>query len=383
MPWKESSVTEQRRALVEAVLAGTESIGVVSKRFGVSRQTAHKFLRRWKRDGPAGLVDHSRRPRGVKSWGWNWMARLAAARRRHPTWGARKLRWLLVQRWPGRVPGVRTLHRWLKRLGLTKRRKSLRRRIVLNGAVQPTPAIHSNDVWTFDHKGWFPTRDGHKVEPLTVRDLASRYVLWTRPLRARNERAIRSLCVRLFKRYGCPRVIRCDLGAPFFGDGPHGFTRLSLWWWRLGIAVEFVRRGVINNNAHEQMHGVLHREVPIAANLPAQRQALERWRRLYNERRPHESLQLTPPARIYQPQPAPLPHLRPPRYPSGWITRRVQRNGEVCLPRWRGTIGRAFAGLTVGFQRSGNGRFAAYFDRLLLGHLDFARSRKLLLTVAR
>jgi Integrase core domain. len=279
------------------------------------------------------------------------------------------------------LPAERTLQRWLATAGLTRRRL-WRRHVVLQRGVAPTPARHSNHVWTIDLKGWFRTHDGSKIEPLTVRDLASRFVLCTQPLASRGEPTVRRVCARLFRRYGRPRVIRCDRGAPFFGDGPHGFTRLSLWWWRLGIRVEFVRRGRINNNAHEQMHAVLQAELVIAATPIAQARALARWRKRYNEARPHDALGLRTPASLYRPRPTPLPDLHVPTYPAAWLVRPVRRSGGIYLPGWRGTIGRAFGGLPVGLKPIGPQSYHVYFGTLLLGELDLRGRRKLMLTPA-
>ena len=33
-----------------------------------------------------------------------------------------------------------------------------------------TEAIDANDVWCMDFKGWFRTRDGMRIDPLTVQD---------------------------------------------------------------------------------------------------------------------------------------------------------------------------------------------------------------------
>jgi putative transposase len=384
MPWKKSSVVAQRYALVKALLAEWESAGETCQRFGVSRQTGYKFLRRFAARGKQGLQDRSRRPRGAPDHGREqWRRRLLRLRKRHATWGARKLRWLLRRRFRAvGLPSVRTLQRWLAQAGLSRTRPRLRRRTVLGPAKPATLARRPNAVWTFDLKGWFSTGDGSKVEPLTIRDLWSRYLLWTRPLAPRSERNVRRICQRLFRRHGCPAVIRCDRGAPFYGDGPQGFTRLSLWWWRLGIRVEFVRRGRIDNNAHEQMHGVLQAELTIARTVAAQAQRLERWRQRYNHERPHEALGLRPPASRYRSQPAPVPRLQRPHYPAGWVVRQVQRNGEVYLPHWRGTISRAFAGLPVGFQPLGPCRYRVYFARWLIGELDLSASAKLRLLVS-
>lgn len=381
MPWKNSSVLAQRRALVRGMLAGVEAVSVWCRRFGVSRQTAYKFLHRFRREGLAGLRERSRRPSTCCSAAARrWRQRLLRLRRTHSSWGARKLRWLLQQRFGrAQLPGERTLQRWLQAAGLSRRRTRRRRRARARPQVRATRARTSNHVWTIDLKGWFRTGDGRKVEPLTIRDLYSRYVLWCQPLARPDEASVRAVCQRLFRRYGVPRVIRCDRGSPFFGDGPWGFTRLSLWWWRLGLRVEFVRRGLIDNNAHEQMHRAMQEELRLAPTPREQAYRLRQWRRQYNHVRPHEALGLKPPARVYRPRPRPLRRLCRPCYPSPWPVRRVQRNGEVSLAGWHGSIGRAFGGLLVGFAPIGPQRYRVYFARLLLGELDLAHDRRLLL----
>ena len=64
----------------------------------------------------------------------------------------------------------------------------------------------------------------------------------------------------------------------------------------MGIRVEFVRRGSINNNAHEQMHGVMKNELVIAATARAQARGLQRWTKCYNCDRPNEAIGLRTPA---------------------------------------------------------------------------------------
>lgn len=117
-----------------------------------------------------------------------------------------------------------------------------------------------------DWKGRVRTGDGAQLEPLTVRDLGSRYVLWAWPLARHDDAAVREVCRRLFRQHGLPRAIRTDLGGPFCGPGPYGLTTLSLWWHRLGIGVEFAHRRLgLNNNAHEQLHAVMQRETSYSS----------------------------------------------------------------------------------------------------------------------
>ena len=141
--------------------------------------------------------------------------------------------------------------------------------------------------------------------------------------------------------------------------------------------MEFVRRGLIDNNAHEQMHGIMKEELALAHTTPAQSQRLERWRHRYNHKRPHDGLGMRLPADCYRPRPGPLPSLCKPSYPPDWLVRRVSQNGVIALPGWRGSIGRAFGGLQVGLAPTGKRQFRVYFANLFLGTLDLNVSPKL------
>src|SRR5439155_12712271 len=141
-------------------------------------------------------------------------------------------------------------------------------------------------------KGWFCTQDGRRVDPLTVRDLFSRYLLGIRLLRHRHE-PVRQYFQRLFVQFGQPEIIRVDHGPPFAGDGALDLSRLSAWWLRLGIRVEFIRRAhPQDNGAHEQMHRIYKADLaaPAAATPRAQQWRTTRWVFYYNWQRPHEGL---------------------------------------------------------------------------------------------
>ncbi len=61
MPWKESSVMEERLRFVARLLEG-EAMSDVCRQFGVSRKTGYKLLNRYREEGPLALCDRSRRP---------------------------------------------------------------------------------------------------------------------------------------------------------------------------------------------------------------------------------------------------------------------------------------------------------------------------------
>ena len=61
MPWKESSVMDERLRFLARVLDG-EPMTEVCRDFGISRKTGYKIFDRYKEHGLEALSDRSRRP---------------------------------------------------------------------------------------------------------------------------------------------------------------------------------------------------------------------------------------------------------------------------------------------------------------------------------
>lgn len=375
MPWKTVSLLKVRQRLVEAVLARRQTLQVICRRAGVSRKTAYKWRARFRRRGLPGLRDQSRRPRRSPTrLSGRWIQIIGQWRRARPHWGAKKIRHQIRRKYPrARVPALSTIQRWLKRLGWVGPRVRRARR----GPALPHPglslATRPNHVWTVDFKGWFRTADGVRQEPLTVRDLFSRYGLCVRLLPHQDDRPVRRVMERLFREHGVPAAIRVDNGSPFAGKGALGLSRLSVWWMRLGIRVEFTRRARPGDNAgHEQFHGCYQREVVAqgAAHRRAMQQRSTRWLFRYNEERPHEALEGRTPAQVYRPRRRAYPEaLAPLKYPRGWEVRRVRNNGHI---KWRGRlrfVGRAFVRQTLGLKGAGPRQWEVFLGRQLIGQL--------------
>jgi transposase len=367
MPW--SNGIEERRELVRAMRRRREPVRRICERFGVSRALAYKLTQMCEDKGVGGLPPQRRGPKGwsspkAKTY-WRW---LRALRRRRPTWSGWKLRRCLRVQYRRRpLPSARTIDRWLHTTGLVRSPRR-RGRIKLPPLHAVKCARRSNDRWTFDWKGWSRTGDGRRFEPLTVQDQASRTILWAKPLPNRSDAVVRQVCGALFRAHGVPRRIRTDLGGPFCGTGPYGFTSLSLWWHTLGIEVEFVNRAArIHNNGHEHMHGVMEEETakPPAATFRAQVLRVHAWRRVYNHERAHEALNGRTPAEVYRPSAGAMPKLRLPRYRPSWLVRRVAAAGTIWLGGHNYYIGRAFAGLFVGCKPTRDGH-QAYYGKLSL-----------------
>lgn len=373
MPWKVSSLLGARQRFIRAALRGVESIAQLCSQVGVSRKTGFKWLGRFKTFGRPGLCDRSRRPnQSPNRTTARWVKAIVEVRRKHPSWGAKKIYAHLRQSHPrAQLPKTRTIADWLKRLGLARRKRIRSRR----GPEVPQPLLGTpeapNDVWTVDFKGWFRTRDGQRVDALTVRDLFSRYILDIR-LVPYQHTPVQHCFEHIFTRFGLPKAIRVDHGAPFAGDGALDLSRLSAWWLRSGISIQFTRRGrPQDNGAHEQMHRVYKAEVtsPPAANRRAQQQSTTRWVRYYNEHRPHEALGQRVPAFLYRQSRRPYRRLKEITYPANWRTLRVTASGFI---RWHGRlrlIGRAFGGSRIGFKFVSKGWSEVYFERHLIGVL--------------
>ena len=92
MPWRETSPMDQRTQFIADFLRETLSVTELCQLYGVSRKTAYKWIDRYLRLGPAGLEDRSRKPRHSPNETAPEIVRaLLEARRRHPSWGGKKL----------------------------------------------------------------------------------------------------------------------------------------------------------------------------------------------------------------------------------------------------------------------------------------------------
>jgi transposase len=130
-------------------------------RYGVSRKTGDTWIDRALTYGPPGLDERSRRPSTVpRHTPDHGVAAILDARRKHPSWGAKKLLALLEKhhpRWPW--PARSTVCDMLSRHGLVPQK---RKRRVIGPPGKPTSSIDApNDVGSADVKGHFTTGDGH------------------------------------------------------------------------------------------------------------------------------------------------------------------------------------------------------------------------------
>ncbi len=275
MPWSETSPMDQRTQFIADLLRESLRVTELCELYGVSRKTGYKWIERYLRAGPAGLEERSRRPRSSPhATPEAIVAVILEARRRHPSWGAKKLLAILAKRHPRwDFPGRSTVCDILSRHGLVPKRRH-RRRIGHPG--KPTGKILApNDCWSADFKGQFKTGDGSYCYPLTVADGFSRYLLGCQALPSTAVAEAKPIFTRLFKEYGLPKRIRTDNGVPFATNTLARLSSLSAWWVRLGVLPELIEPGKPQQNGrHERMHRTLKAEATRpagAASLPNRR----------------------------------------------------------------------------------------------------------------
>jgi transposase InsO family protein len=358
---------------IAACIQGEDNFAELCRRFGISRKTGYKWVARYEELGPEGLLA---RPPVARC---HPQAREAAlldavlqARKDHPFWGPKKLRRLLQEQAPQLLwPAASTIGEWLKHHGLIRPKRRRLRTPGHSGPLAPSP--RPNGLWCADFKGSFLLGDRTRCHPLTITDDFSRYLLKCEALVGTDARATRLHFDRAFGEYGLPDRIRTDNGAPFASVGPGGLTTLSVWWIKLGIVPERIEPGQPQQNGrHERMHRTLKQETtrPPQADMPGQQRCFDRFRGEYNELRPHEALEQTPPARHYSVSRRLMPGvLSHPEYPD--LKQRWAGNSGYIS--WRGqpvSLGKCLAGEPVGLKQVSESQWEVYYGPVRLGVLD-------------
>jgi len=373
VPWEERSVVEERMRFVSRLLDG-EEMSYLCREFGISRKTGYKIYDRYKECGLEALTDRPRRPfRYGNQLPMQVEAAIIELKKDKPHWGARKFRELLLRKFSSevRVPAVSTIHAVLDRHGLVEPMKGRRPR------AKGTPLStgqHPNDLWCADFKGEFVLGNRRYCYPLTVTDHAARYVLLCEALESVREETALTAFESLFKHRGLPCAIRSDNGVPFASPNAlFGLSRLSVWWLRLGIEIERIKPGKPQQNGrHERMHLTLKKETtrPAKANFLQQQAEFDRWTDEFNQERPHEALQMRPPAEVYRPSTRSYRGIGELNYPFHDRSILVTTCGRICLHRKKINVSSVLAGQELGLKEVDENTWLVSFMNYDLGYID-------------
>lgn len=371
MPWRDSTVITQRHEFITELLSGECSMSELCRRYGISRRCGYKWEQRFKEHGLPGLKDRSRRPlSSAKNIPHEVTTQIVSYRQAHPSWGAAKIRKILVTQFK-QVPSRRTIHRVLQDCNLVQTRRARKR---LRRSVERTviAAQYCNHVWTVDFKGWWRTKDGKKVYPLTIRDEYSKFVLVVAVLARPNLELVKERFIECFKRVGLPEYIRCDNGSPFsFSQGLCGLSRLSAWWIKLGITPNFIPPASPQyNGGHERMHRDMAADLEAtpARNLLEQQVIADGWVEDFNRIRPHDSLNDKPPASVYKRSTLRYKTAEPAlEYCPRFIKRFVNKQGWFKFDGRRIFISKAVGHENIALEFTANETVILWFAHLPLG----------------
>lgn len=375
MPWDEGTRMDQRVRFIAALESCEYTMTELCAAFGISRKTGYKWAKRYGEEGIEGLQDRSRRPKSCPHRTASRCERaLVAERRKRPRWGPKKLLDVLGRRHPDwEWPAASTAGAIVKRHGLVEARR--RRRRSPRPGKPVVDARRPNDVWTADFKGEFRMGDRRLCYPLTVADRMSRYLLGCQGRSSVATLGARSVFERVFVDYGLPSKLLTDGGTPFASPrSPRRLSRLSVWWIKLGIEPVLIEPGhPEQNGCHERMHRTLKAATarPPASSMRTQQRVFDRFRKEYNDERPHEGLGMKRPCELYEPSSRPYPGPAPAvSYPGHYEVRSVRSKGEI---KWRGKrlfVSQALGGERVGLEETVDGIWSLYFGPVLLGRYD-------------
>src|SRR5262245_7790880 len=369
MPWQEVGTMSLRREFVALVRADEVSVSELCRRFQISRKTGYKWLER-EAAGEA-LSDRSRRPQhSPRQTATGCEQAIVALRRRHPMWGARKLRQRLFNLGMEPVPSASTVHAVLRRHGLIDEAAAAAKR-----PFTRFEHAEPNELWQMDFKGHFALRTG-RCHPLTVLDDHSRFNLVLAACADEQTQTVRAHLQRAFERYGLPWRMTMDNGAPWGTVAAHELTALTIWLIRLGIGVSHSRPfHPQTQGKDERFHRTLKAEVlqgRTFADCAETQRRFDAWRPVYNHERPHESLGMQVPGQRYRPSPRSYPAQLPAlEYGPGDVVRKVQAQGWISFNGTEIRLSPALRGQSVALRpMTTDGCYAVYFSHQKVSEVD-------------
>jgi transposase InsO family protein len=319
---------------MEAVIRHKEGerVSALSCEYGVSRQTIHKWIQRYDEEGACGLFDRSRRPHGSPTRISEEVERQIIELREEYGWGGLNIRDLLARE--GVKVSASTVDRVIARNGLIRDRDKQR------PATRRFQRDAPNQLWQMDFKGEYKLPGG-TCWPLSIIDDCSRFSIDLFGLRSTNSNRVSERLVRCFEKYGLPDEILMDHGSPWYATShPDGLSRIKVLLLKQGV------RPILSGVAHpqtqgkvERFHGTLSRHLGwrgIPQEFDTMCEALTEFRQIYNEIRPHSSLDRRTPAQCYYPSSRRYDPSPPEwKYPPGATVKKLTPRGTL---HWQGRL---------------------------------------------
>jgi len=303
------------RLIITAVVVEGRCKSEVARDYDVSRYWVHQLVTRYRVEGEAAFESRSRRPHSSPTATASEVEDQIVAMRKELTRqgldaGADTIRTHLVRRTPSAatatqpaVPSVATIWRILTRRGFVTPQPQKRPRSSWHRFTAEQP----NQRWQADTTHW-QLADGTPVEILNLLDDHSRPCLASTPRRTITGPDVLHTFQQAFVRWGIPASVLTDNAAVFTGTPRRGG--------RVALEVELGRLGVRFDHSrpfHPQTCGKVERfqqtqkkwlaAQPPTATVAGLHRQLSRFRRYYNDIRPHRALGRTTPWQAYTARP--------------------------------------------------------------------------------
>jgi len=356
MLW-ESSKMEQRYDAVLGVIRDGYSVTEVATKFGVSRQTVHRWLKNYEAGGLEALGEQSRRPKsspGQITAGVE--ARALELRRHHPGWGPTSLLHQLAREGTTPLPSRSSVYRALRRSGLIEDRARRKKLPTYRRWERGKPM----ELWQMDVVGGLLLEDGTECKILTGIDDHSRFMVCAGVMTRAVARQVCGHFAAALERHGVPEEILTDNGRVF--TNRFGLTPTEVLFDRIcrdnGIQHRLTAPASPTTTGKiERFHRTLRDEFlreRAFTSLDRAQIELDEWIEDYNLRRPHQSLNMSTPAeRFYAPGPTtPTPALdlhtfHEDRSGDDWISRTVSISGVISISNEMFSVGKQRSGHLV------------------------------------
>lgn len=358
MPWKSSSIMEERIKFVILANQGYVNFSNLCDDFGISRPTGYRWVERYRTvNSLSSLSEHSRCPHHIANKTSHKNECRVIELRQRFGWGAKKIRVLLLRK--NLDLKVATINRILKRNDLIDVRDS--HRPALKRFERKAP----NELWQMDFKGDYHSETG-RCYPLSLLDDHSRFGVGLYALKGQDTETVFSCIVDAFETYGVPEAILTDHGVPWWSNSNNrGLTRLSVRLINQGIKLYF------SGIRHPQTQGKVerfHRTLEDAVRHHGRPSTITEWKEFlefflyeYNHIRPHEALDMDTPNEHYQAsQKAYNPKPSEWEYPEGSVVEKLNTRGWLGKSRIRYFVSEALAEQLVRVEQIDNKLIVSY-----------------------
>ena len=337
MLW-ELSVAEQRYRAVLEVGAGVP-VTEVAERYGVSRQSVHTWLVRYRQEGIAGLEDRSHQ---VHAHPWRIPAGIEEVicelRRGHPRMGSAAAGVRDGPPWPPGDPLERSTGPWSATDWSSRSRGAEGARITGAGNV-----ARPMELWQLDVTASAFLVSGAEVKIVTGIDDHSRFCVLAKAVMRATARPVCLAFTEAMRAYGVPEEVLTDNGKVFTGRFHKPGVPVEVLFDKIcrenGITHRLTKiHSPTTTGKIERLHQTLQRELldvhgPFES-IDALQAALDAWRQEYNADRPHQSLGMAFPASRFMPADSPLDLRIPAQLTAGTAQPRPpQPAGDLPLAR--------------------------------------------------